>query len=118
MPTRRFVLGSMLAATTVGSAARAAQTGPEEARSRFAFEARVTVAPPVVVGPSVNGLRRIVPITGGTFSGPRIEGRVIPGGADWQHVRADGVLSIEARYTAQQRGADQCGARVAKRDSE
>jgi hypothetical protein len=32
-------------------------------------------------------------------SGPLLQGRVVPGGADWQVVRPDGVLSIEAKYT-------------------
>jgi hypothetical protein len=65
----------------------------------FLFEARVSVAPPLVIGPSSKGLRRIIPILGGTCDGPRLSGEVIPGGADWQYVRPDGVLSLEARYT-------------------
>ena len=65
----------------------------------FAFEARVTVQAPLVVGPSSHGVRRVVPITGGTFEGPNLRGRVVPGGADWQFVRPDGVLAVEARYT-------------------
>ena len=39
----------------------------------------------------------MVPITGGTFEGPRLKGKVLPG-ADWQIVRPDGVLELEARY--------------------
>jgi hypothetical protein len=69
------------------------------AATEFAFEARVSVEPPLVVGPSSRGMRRVVPITGGTFDGPNIRGRVIPGGADCQYVRPDGVLAVEARYT-------------------
>jgi Protein of unknown function (DUF3237) len=65
----------------------------------FAFEARVRVAPPLIVGEGPNGLRRIVPILGGRCSGPDFEAEVLPGGADWQVVRADGVLQLEARYT-------------------
>jgi hypothetical protein len=71
------------------------------AATELAFEARVTVESPLVVGPSSHGLRRVVPITGGTFEGPNIRGRVVPGGADWQFVRPDGVLVVEARYTLQ-----------------
>jgi len=71
------------------------------AEVEFAFEARVSVQTPLVVGQSSHGLRRIVPITGGTFEGPNIRGRVVPGGADWQFVRPDGVLSVEAHYTLQ-----------------
>ncbi len=44
------------------------------------------------------GERRVVAITGGNFAGPGLRGTVVPGGADWQIVRADGVLDIDARY--------------------
>ena len=44
------------------------------------------------------GERRVVAITGGTFEGPQLRGTVVPGGADWQIVRADGALDIDARY--------------------
>jgi len=64
----------------------------------FAFTARVAVAPPVVVGQGPDGLRRFVPILGGPFSGPLLNGRVLEGSGDWQVVRADGVLWAEARY--------------------
>jgi hypothetical protein len=65
----------------------------------FAFAAQVTIAAPTVVGSGPHGLRRIVAITGGTFEGPRVKGSILEGGADWQFVRADGVLQIEAKYT-------------------
>ena len=65
----------------------------------FAFAARVTVAPAVELGVTPIGRRRIIPITGGTVEGPRLCGRVLPGGADWQIIRADGTAELEARYT-------------------
>jgi hypothetical protein len=65
----------------------------------FAFAARVTVAPAVELGITHLGRRRIIPITGGTVEGPRLNGRVLPGGADWQIIRADGTAELEARYT-------------------
>jgi Protein of unknown function (DUF3237) len=65
----------------------------------FVFEARVTVASALVIGESSHGLRRVIPILGGRVTGPRFNGDVIPGGADWQVVRPDGVLYLEARYT-------------------
>jgi len=40
----------------------------------------------------------MVPILGGTFSGPEIAGRVLPGGADWQLVEADGLTFVDAHY--------------------
>jgi len=65
----------------------------------FAFEARVQVGPPLDVGPVSAGRRRIIPILSGTFEGPGLKGRVLPGGADWQIVRADGVAELDTRYT-------------------
>ncbi|PZN33152.1 MAG: DUF3237 domain-containing protein [Proteobacteria bacterium] len=68
-------------------------------RGTFVFEVRAHVEEPLVVGDSVHGLRRIVPIVGGTVAGPKLNGKVLAGGADWQFVRPDGTLSAEAKYT-------------------
>jgi hypothetical protein len=70
-------------------------------QTEFVLEARVNCDPLVVVGDSQRGKRQLIPITGGEFSGPSINGKVLPGGADWQLVRRDGALEIEARYTIQ-----------------
>jgi hypothetical protein len=63
------------------------------------MEARVNVAPAIDIGVTPRGERRIIPITGGTFEGPAVRGRVIPGGADWQIIRPDHATELEARYT-------------------
>jgi len=65
----------------------------------FAFEVRVQVGPPLDIGPVSGGRRRIIPILTGTFEGPGLKGRVVPGGADWQIVRADGLAELDTRYT-------------------
>ncbi len=65
----------------------------------FVFAARVTVDQPLDLGDVARGGRRIVPITGGEFTGPQIRGAVLPGGADWQVLRHDSVAELEARYT-------------------
>lgn len=65
----------------------------------FAFELHVEVADPTVVGQVPGGLRRIIDILGGTFEGPRLSGKVLAGGADWQLIAADGFTDIDARYT-------------------
>jgi hypothetical protein len=59
---------------------------------------RVTLEPIRDLGDTPLGRRRIIGITGGSFSG-RISGRVLPGGADWQLIRADGTADLDARYT-------------------
>jgi len=63
------------------------------------LKAEVTLAPVQELGDSPLGRRRIIPITGGTFRGERLSGRVLPGGADWQVIRSDGVAELDARYT-------------------
>ena len=50
----------------------------------FAFEERVTIDPAVEIGTTALGGRRYIPITGGTVSGPKFKGKVIPGGFDYQ----------------------------------
>jgi hypothetical protein len=65
----------------------------------FIFSAHVTVDPAFDLGDVGKGGRRIVPITGGDFSGPQLRGQVLPGGADWQVLRGDGTAELEARYT-------------------
>jgi len=59
----------------------------------------VTLAAPLELGETPLGRRRIIGITGGTFRGARLSGRVLAGGADWQVIRADGVADLDARYT-------------------
>ncbi|MEQ8817674.1 MAG: DUF3237 domain-containing protein [Thalassobaculum sp.] len=44
------------------------------------------------------GARRIIPIVGGTVTGPRISGRILNLGADWQTIFHDGVAELDARY--------------------
>lgn len=58
---------------------------------------RVRVGEPVDLGEGADGWRRIVPIESGTAEG-EIAGRVLPGGADFQVRRPDGVTELEARY--------------------
>lgn len=59
----------------------------------------VSLAPAQEIGATPLGQRRVIPITGGTVSGARLSGEILPGGADWQIIRADGVAYLDARYT-------------------
>jgi Protein of unknown function (DUF3237) len=54
------------------------------------------------VGATLHGHRRIVPLTGGTFTGPEMRGALLPGAsADWQIVLPDGTALGDIRYTLQ-----------------
>ena len=63
------------------------------------FRAEITLAAAQELGETPQGRRRIIGITGGRFSGERLSGRVLAGGADWQLIRPDGVADLDARYT-------------------
>jgi hypothetical protein len=59
----------------------------------------VALAAPLELGDAPGGRRRVIGITGGTVSGTRMTGVILPGGADWQTIHADGTARLEARYT-------------------
>ena len=78
-------------------------TGPDERFGpdpsiELVFQAKVSVDPPMLLGEAGGVQRRIVPIKGGPVTGPRLQGEILPFGADWQNVRADGVTEVLARY--------------------
>ena len=106
---RRSILAAM-SLTAVPSFSAAAETAggyePSQAgrfplappRAELAWEAFVELAPTLDLGDSPLGQRRMVPITGGRFEGPRLRGVVLAGGADRQLVRKDGVVLLNALY--------------------
>ncbi len=64
----------------------------------FVFEITALIGVPLTGGVGSLGQRRIIPITGGTVRGPRLNGRVLPGGADYELIRPDGNSRLEAHY--------------------
>jgi len=87
---------------TAALARQTTASAPKPPALSLALEAHVQVGTPLDVGVVPRGRRRIVAINGGTFSGPNgLKGRVLPGGADWQIVRADGFAELDTRYTLQ-----------------
>jgi len=64
----------------------------------FVCELNARLEPPIVIGATPAGLKRVVPITGGRVEGPLLRGTGLPGGADWQYQRSDGVWVLEAIY--------------------
>ena len=71
---------------------------PPPPTTSLAFSEIVTLSAAVQVGAEPIGFRRWIPITGGTFQGAGLAGKVLPGSGDWQLVRADGSTVIEADY--------------------
>ena len=67
--------------------------------SRLLMKLRVVVPPPQRLGAVPHGARVIAPIASGTFEGPRLRGKVLPGGGDWTLLRSDGVLELDLRVT-------------------
>jgi hypothetical protein len=67
----------------------------------FLFDLTAEVGELVSLGPCPLGERRVVYITGGRFEGPAMRGRIV-GGADWQILRSDGALELDARYAIEE----------------
>lgn len=74
---------------------------PTPPQLKFVYEEQVALAPAQPVGETPMGKRNIVPITGGTFEGPGLKGKVLPGGWDWQLTNASGCFSLHADYMIQ-----------------
>ncbi len=108
MPTRTAALAAVSSLTLVIASAASGQADignrwpvPDVAAptTALALELYVTLSPAVVVGESDDGTRQHIPITGGRFRGENIRGEVMAGGADWQVVRPDGVVEVNALYS-------------------
>lgn len=61
------------------------------------FEVEFEIGAMYMVGNTPCGQRALATIAGGTFSGDRLRGRVLPAGGDWGLFRSDGTLSVDAR---------------------
>ncbi len=97
------VAGGLIAgsAATAADAAEAAEANSPPAHNpstQFLFTIFANIDGALAVGETATGQIRAIPITGGEVVGEGIAGRVIPGGADWQRTRSDGVTEIEATY--------------------
>jgi len=102
---RREVLKAVAAPVVLGVASALtgggplASTGRETMNTRPLMTVRIAAAPPQKIGTAPHGARSIVPVTGGDFEGPRLRGRILPGGGDWLLLRSDGVLELDLRIT-------------------
>ena len=65
-------------------------------KSKFLLDMQLDIADVQDLGP-----RRIAPVTGGTFEGPRLKGVALDGGGDWLIRRPDGASELNVRTTLQ-----------------
>jgi Protein of unknown function (DUF3237) len=73
-----------------------------EPRLTRVYRLDAALGEPLDLGDVSQGHRRIVPLTGGTFTGPELNGKLLPGAsADWQVVLPDGTTLGDIRYTLQ-----------------
>jgi hypothetical protein len=71
-----------------------------EPRLTLIYRLEATLGQPLELGDTAHGRRRIVPLTGGTFTGPELSGTLVPGAsADWQTVLPEGTALGDVRYT-------------------
>jgi hypothetical protein len=110
-PSRRAIL-SAAALAAAPAASRAAETAGfqppmastfplQPPQAVLVWEAYADLDPMIDLGDSPLGHRRMIPVRGGTFVGPKIKGKILPGGADRQLVRKDGVTQLDAIYEMQ-----------------
>ena len=66
--------------------------------TRYVFTITAHIAGVTSAGDTGAGIRRIVPITGGEVRGKDINGKVLPFGADFQIIRPNELIDLEAKY--------------------
>ena len=68
-----------------------------QVQTRPLFVMHLDVRPLQVIGATPGGYQRVGIVPGGVVEGERLSGRVLDGGADWQHVRSDGSTTLDVR---------------------
>ena len=72
----------------------------DKLQSEFLLDLMLEAQTPHNLG-STGGGRLIVPVSGGTFAGPRLKGTIIPPGGDWIVQRPDGSRLLDVRILLQ-----------------
>jgi Protein of unknown function (DUF3237) len=106
------LLGASFVAGTSGAFSQLARAGSASPKisdlaggtsvsTRHLLTLKLVTSPVEALGAVPLGTRYIFPISGGQFEGPRLKGKVLPGGGDWALLRSDGVLELDLRITLQ-----------------
>lgn len=96
-------LGLTLSLTVLAAIADENEVQPgrnDKLQSEFLLDLTLEAQTPQNLA-SAGGGRLIVPVSGGTFVGPRLKGRIIPPGGDWIVQRADGSRVLDVRILLQ-----------------
>ena len=75
-----------------------ASTAPAALDTKYVFTIEATISTPMPIGKTPVGERLSIPITGGKFYGEKLNGKVLPGGADSQLITHNGTVKLNARY--------------------
>jgi Protein of unknown function (DUF3237) len=66
--------------------------------TRYVFTITAHIGGVTSAGDVGYGVRRIIPITGGDVRGENLNGKVCPFGADFQIIRPNELIELEAKY--------------------
>lgn len=66
--------------------------------TKYVFTITARIGDPASAGETGSGVRRIIPIIGGEVRGEGVNGKVLPFGADFQIIRPDELIELEAKY--------------------
>ena len=58
---------------------------------------RLATSPVQEMGSTPSGTLTIFPVTGGSFEGERLRGKVLAGGGDWVTARSNGMMTLDLR---------------------
>ena len=72
-----------------------------EPKLKHLYDMHVDVEAPQVIGATPKGMRQVFIVKGGTVEGPRLKGKMLPGGGDWALIRTDGAVQLDVRATLQ-----------------
>ena len=95
---KRLLILALLSAFLMKASAQV-EPPKDTPQLEFAMQLKVTIDESYSCGETQHGQRVVIPITGGTFEGPKIKGTILSGGADYQLVGKDlNRTELEAIY--------------------